>query len=534
MNAQKLRQPFGTKLQLIWALYRIIQKDLIRRNNEKELLEFYLHTFFLTTCFNYSEFQVPDITSFEYSADGIVLSLTWQDPLDEVISGLELDCIEIEIDKKTFQVDLGVEQYILDDLSLDDFPFFGNQATCSISVYAVDIHGFRSPGIHVDYQILYPFFEDEYEDNNVQSNAKIIDFSKENYLNLYPENDEDWFHLSCDENTVYEIISSGRGYYDADVSMEIYDFDENIIRTIGSGWLTGLDRFDSKIKQEVFLRVFPIKDNWYGYNKDGDYIIDIRSNRVIQDIYESNDTISDATNIDLNNYYYSTLHSSSDVDYYKFNAIEGNQYYLRTISSWEGEQIYVMSSMSLYTLTGSSGFISCGPKEFYWSAPETETYTIKVEENGGNNHLNIGDYELIVHEGNFINAICEPNNDITEAYSLIVDNEYKQSIHEYTDVDWFSFYAESGRRYMIETRNYFNGTTCSDIVVLNTNGDSEIETDIIYYRNNGGTGIYFRCSNSGTYYFTVTMSNETMIGNYYVRVQQYDSIFKDENDWIHR
>ncbi|WP_165440535.1 golvesin C-terminal-like domain-containing protein [Rubripirellula amarantea] len=186
------------------------------------------------------------------------------------------------------------------------------------------------------------------------------------------------------------------------------------------------------------------------------------------------------------------LEVAGDRDFFSFNAIQGIEYEFST-----GLNTLSDSTLELYDVDGSTSLVfddDSGPglaSQIIWTASTSGTYFLEVAGYADNE---FGTYDLVAEIDD------DHGNDFSEATSLSVPVSTTGIIEIQTDLDYFSFSANAGSTYEIET--VLTELSDSTLSLFDTDG-----TTLITFDDDGGTGlaslITFAPDQSGTYFVAV-------------------------------
>jgi len=168
---------------------------------------------------------------------------------------------------------------------------------------------------------------------------------------------------------------------------------------------------------------------------------------------------------------------AGDIDWFKFNLAAGIIYDMSLYSTTD-------ITMTLFNSSGSQLAVDNNPSTGYskilWTCDSAGTYYIKVNEV---NSAVIGNYSLVIYYSDVLPAYpdyYEPNDTIAAATDKGLESEFKGSVHNSADIDFFKFTAY--------TQNY--------IKFIFTANQSDLNFSL--YSNNGGTLIMNQIIPAGT------------------------------------
>ena len=173
-----------------------------------------------------------------------------------------------------------------------------------------------------DYTLLINFTEplrgDNYEQNDIQSNAKTIEIAGNRAqitASFHTSQDVDWYRFTLNSGTrMVKIYTSGS----ADTIMELHG-DSGLIQENDDGGEDTNSRIDTNINQGTYYLM--IKE----YNKaTSEYTLTIEfSEPMREDNYETNNSLGEAHQLNLSGNSISlncSFHSGTDVDWFKLTA----------------------------------------------------------------------------------------------------------------------------------------------------------------------------------------------------------------------
>lgn len=225
------------------------------------------------------------------------------------------------------------------------------------------------------------------------------------------------------------------------------------------------------------------------------------------DSYESNNSMSTAKTISQNVRIYPTIHTESDVDYFKF------------VVQYPGDYSVIFSSPSYYymfEIQDKYGYLLGGGNTF---AGETDmfefeltpgTYYICVYSDGDSSSL---PYSLTVSDQN--NDIYELNNSRDTAKTLSLNKTYAPILHSNRDSDYFKLSVPSSSTYYISLESPFDEEAYL-LEIQNASGDM-----IGGFPGWSGETIEWDFALSqGTYYIVVYTDDTRSLYPYFLTVRQ--------------
>ena len=205
------------------------------------------------------------------------------------------------------------------------------------------------------------------------------------------------------------------------------------------------------------------------------------------------DSRSSATRISVGSRVNGVIETSGDVDYFSFQAQSGRTYTIETSS-----RVNTTTTLSFGGVRLSAG------GSITWPASSSETWYVNVEGRGGST----GGYQLLVSSSGASDAPTRtrtPADDhggsLSSATRISVGSRVNGVIGTSSDVDAFSFQAERGWTYTIETSIPSSSRVDTVIGLWDANGSRLDEDD------DGGDGyaskIVWTAPSSATYYVGV-------------------------------
>jgi hypothetical protein len=178
------------------------------------------------------------------------------------------------------------------------------------------------------------------------------------------------------------------------------------------------------------------------------------TNGTPADDYENDNTSAQATNIfpdGFSSKQLHTLNNSSDLDWFRFNAQAGTTYHFYTTGSTDTYgRIYAANGTTVVALDDDGG-VGLNFSISY-TCTTTGTYFLQVNGYGGATGFYFLNYNTTAPADAY-----EPDDTSASSNYLSVTalpQTRNHTLHTPTDVDWFRFYAYTGRRYVFYTSSY--------------------------------------------------------------------------------
>ncbi len=295
-----------------------------------------------------------------------------------------------------YMLDSTAVELNLDEIDYTNFPnsMIMNVISKSGTVY----DGYYIENLWSDYEVQ----DDKYEPNDERDLSTPLSLNTPYYITFNSSGQTDWFSFPVLQDTCYSIgINSGAIRYDYWLYQSV-DFTavdpagENVYFS-GSGIGGSIDSeyrcYASDSNETMYLRLSESEVD------EKDRILYLQSYTVPADEYESNESPAAAVLITVGESVSGSLHSFSDIDYFKFPASDGVTYTVSmsgndTTLSWfinTGNTLTGLSDFKLYSSDLSSS-VDISPYWGYeWTCPGTGTYYIKISDA-------LGTYSFIVEE----------------------------------------------------------------------------------------------------------------------------------------
>ncbi len=333
--------------------------------------------------------------------------------------------------------------------------------------------------------------------NDINSPYYINVGSTYSGLSINPSGDEDFFKFTAPNYGVYSIYTTG--------STDTYGY---LMSSSGNTTYASNDdagpSTNFMIKRTLTAgRTYMIKVRGYNSRTTGSYTITVEP-EVSPDQYENNDSVSSATSIPHSNntvFYYPTLHTFYDVDYFKFtiNVKSGLDIDMTSIPSGRDYD------MRLYNDRGNTlaSAVLGGSLDENISTDNllAGTYYIKVYSHNGFSDSNT--YRLAIKLEPHANPDqYEINDSMSTATTINSGTNLYPTLHTDNDIDYFKFSID----------------TMSSLELDMTSIPSDTDYNIILYDSNGNT---IESSLNGSNRSENIDEDSLLAGTYYIKVYSY-------------
>lgn len=228
------------------------------------------------------------------------------------------------------------------------------------------------------------------------------------------------------------------------------------------------------------------------------------------DTYEPDNTYGDATYITINGTAQSHNLTADDADWYSFSAQGGSTYSIETFGSADTYlELYSTDGSTILTVNDDGSTDSNALIE--WTCPSGGTYYFKVRGFSGDD---TGNYSVSITSTTVTSPDSyEPDNTYSSATAVTVNGTAQTHTLTADDADWFSFAAQSGTAYSIETFGNINPY----LELYSTDGATLLDQDDNSSTDNNAL-VQWTCVSAGTYYFRVRGYSTAETGSYSVSV----------------
>ncbi len=336
---------------------------------------------------------------------------------------------------------------------------------------------------------------DGFEPNNDPDHAGTI---SEGFVSatIYPVGDIDWYTFTLAESAYVNVnVTNVPAAIDPVLVLYGPNSNSTVVATADSGGSGGAEYIFRLLSAgNYYVRVSD-------YNNDDQSTSSYRLGLMLgKDIYEPNDDGASAYAIGTGTYS-PTLHSASDVDFFKF-TLAGFTYVTVNITSPPSVDVTlaIYGPNSYTTLINTSQNPGLGASEQIFAALSAGTYYIRVHSVLGYSIIESYSMTLKFHYDQF-----EPNDGGTTAYPLNEGMHYP-TIYPVGDIDWYTFYISSQTMVFI---NVTNVPSALDLVLQ------------LYGPNTNTTLIASADSASGG--GSEQIYRQLGIGTYYVRIYEYNN-----------
>ena len=312
-------------------------------------------------------------------------------------------------------------------------------------------------------------------------------------------NDEDYFSFQAERGRRYTIETSVPSDSDVDTVITLYSANGSVLEEDDDGG----DGVASKI-----VWTAPSSATYYvrveGLSTGG-YRLSLSSSGASDD---HGDSRSSATGISVGSRVNGVIETSSDEDYFSFQAQSGWTYTIETsVASDSGvDTVITLYSANGWPLEGDDNGGDGVASKIVWTAPSSATYYVEVEDV----LTATGGYRLLVSSSaptptptrtRTRTPAGDHGDSRSSATRISVGSRVNGVIGTSGDVDYFSFQAQSGRTYTIET-SVPSGSGVDTVISLYSANGSRLDRD-----DDGGAGlasmIVWTAPSSATYYVEV-------------------------------
>ncbi len=217
------------------------------------------------------------------------------------------------------------------------------------------------------------------------------------------------------------------------------------------------------------------------------------------------------------------IEPASDVDWFSFSATEGTVYRITAASyvlattsdpllklvNHDGRNVLVVDD------NGSGG----NGASIEWVAPATETYYLNV---GVGASGVPGRYRVSV-----VGTIDDYSSRITDAATIVSEETKQGQIGTRGDRDWFAFEATAGTSYRVEVNSI--SLVNPSLQLLSTNGLRRLAADDSSVAGDS-TGLNWSAIESGTYYLSVSASDDNATGAYGIELTARSDDYGNNSD----
>ena len=314
--------------------------------------------------------------------------------------------------------------------------------------------------------------------------------------------DQDCFSLAVKKNLVYLVNASDPDSVGTHPQIKLYD---STGTQLGAGTKEGHGEkieFGSVYTGKVYLTVVGFDRTAHGRYKIFAVVVDTLKN----DSAEPNDTSSKAYTLTGTSDEFTGTLLNNDVDWFKFVVNEGKNISI-IFDSPLALSASVYAKSNLNTPLSSFG----NSTSLIYTVQDSGMYYLKVTSSSGT----IGRYNLEFALFDSTSDRYEPDDTWQQATAIGTDDISQCHILARGEKDYYSFVANAGFTYVIQTR----GEVDTKLTLYSTDGTSVLKTD-----DDGGSGrnalITFVPEKSGTYYFAVYGYDNSKYGIYTIAVTE--------------
>jgi preprotein translocase subunit SecB len=274
---------------------------------------------------------------------------------------------------------------------------------------------------------------DIYECNNSFSDASLIQLDQTIQAKIKDVGDEDYYKVEITQAGVFDALVSN--ITNVDMDLFLYDSSQNLIASRGAS--NGPNLNFSQLVCEPGIYFFRLKDDRNTESSNDLYNFKVELDT--SDIYECNNSFSDASLIQLNQTIQAKIKNVGDEDFYKVEITQAGVFdaLVSNITDVDMDLFLYDSSQNFIAFRGASNRPSlnfsqlvCKPGIYFFRLKDdrntessNDLYNFKVE-------LNTSD-------------IYECNNSFTEATPIALCQTYSAAIYGTADKDYYSFTAKA-------------------------------------------------------------------------------------------
>ncbi|TKJ30352.1 MAG: hypothetical protein CEE40_05515, partial [Chloroflexi bacterium B3_Chlor] len=299
--------------------------------------------------------------------------------------------------------------------------------------------------------------------------------------NIHVPGDHDWIFFMATAGATYVIETSQLGG-EMDTIIYLYDEDgEELAQNDDGGEESLASRITWDVNSTGILYVM-IRTYWDdGAGPDMQYSISVSEGTPYEaDAHEPDDTMDQASEIEIGSRQSHNLHVTGDHDWISFQVVIGTDYVIETSNL--GDRIDTI--VSLYDAAGH--FVTSdddgGDEELAsrltWTPQEDGVVYVLVRDLGDDEAGPGTEFGVSVREEATVLLVAdeyEPDDTMAEAGEIGMGEAQTHTIHTEGDHDWLSFEAVQGTTYLIETSNL--GQEVDTVVFLYDDHGEELAQD---------------------------------------------------------
>jgi len=199
---------------------------------------------------------------------------------------------------------------------------------------------------------------------------------------------------------------------------------------------------------------------------------------VAPDDWEPDNSLADASSIEVGDTQSHNLHVEGDHDWVCFEAEEGTTYVIETSNLGGGIDtiIYLYDRGVNELISDDDGGDEFWASRLWWRVIETGTFYVVVRDLGDNDAGPRTSYDVSLSLGEAFELDgYEPDGSRAKANRIRVGETQTRNLHVAGDHDWVYFEAEEGTTYIIETSNL--GSDVDTIIYLYDEEWNELAAD---------------------------------------------------------
>lgn len=301
-------------------------------------------------------------------------------------------------------------------------PLYANDLVCEVGTYFFRINHYYNNAYNSG---LYTFkisldTEDNYECNNIFSNAGVVNLDEINSAKIGTSGDVDFYKVEITEPGVFIAdiynIPSNIG-----IRYVLYDSKQNEINSWDNRNSGGRPLKVARLLCNSGTYFFRINHYYNNASNLNPYTFKVSLDT--SDAYECNNSFTTATPIELCETISGAIYDTGDQDYYSFDATAGQQINIQLTNIASNIRpditLYNSSQSQIVSRTGNTG----ANLNYSFVPSSTEKHYIKIEE-WGNNASNSQLYELLLES----NCSLSTNDILNENSFMVYPNPAKEKL----------------------------------------------------------------------------------------------------------
>lgn len=323
--------------------------------------------------------------------------------------------------------------------------------------------------------------EDEYEPDDMMSQANEILPDVPQTHTIHVMGDHDWLFFDAEEGITYVIETSDLGS-DMDTMIHLYDDGgEELAQNDDGGEQSLASRITWRADSAgvFYVRIHHYWDDTIGPGMH--YTVSVTEGAPFEaDAYEPDDSADAASMIEVGSSQNHNLHLTGDDDWISFQAAKGADYVIETFNLADR----IDTVITLYDADGQElasdddGGGEPLASRITWTAVEDGLLYVRVQDLGDDEAGPQTEYTISVREQRTIPLTAdeyEPDDTTAEASEIQVGEVQGHNVHVEGDHDWLWFEAVQGTTYLIETSNLGHGL--DTIIFLYDDNGQELAQD---------------------------------------------------------